>query len=177
MDGRTGINLLHAHPQVVYCNCVKFHQNRSSREGWVALTRHVDRQTDGGQTDGWIGGILLHAHPPVVYYNCVKFYQNRSSRLGGVVLTIIWTDGWTRTDGRTDMEFFLHAHPQVVYCNCVKFYQNLSSRLGKKCLQRMWKDGQKDGQTSRQTGRFLYTPQTFFAGGIITKGNYTMILS
>ena len=27
----TGIILLHAHPQVVYCNCVWFHQNRSSR--------------------------------------------------------------------------------------------------------------------------------------------------
>ena len=30
-DGRTGILLLHAHLQVVYCNCVKFHHNRSSR--------------------------------------------------------------------------------------------------------------------------------------------------
>ena len=42
-----GIILLHAHPQVVYCNRVKFHQYWSIRKGGrVALTKHwTDERT------------------------------------------------------------------------------------------------------------------------------------
>jgi hypothetical protein len=40
---------LHAHLQVVYYKCVKFHKNPISGLGGVALTRHgrTDRRTDG----------------------------------------------------------------------------------------------------------------------------------
>jgi hypothetical protein len=63
---------------------------------------------------------------------------------------------WTAT-------IFLHAHLQVVYYNCVKCHKNPISRLGGVALTRY-----KDGWTDGQTGWFLYTPQTLFAGGIIT---------
>ena len=44
---------LHAHLQVVYYKCVKFHKNPISRLGGVALTRYMDRRTDG-QGDSYI---------------------------------------------------------------------------------------------------------------------------
>jgi hypothetical protein len=56
---------------------------------------------------------------------------------------------------------FLHAHLQVVYYNSVKFHKTSISRLGGVALTR-YMDGM-----DRQTGWFLYTPQTLFAGGII----------
>jgi hypothetical protein len=37
----TGTIFLHAHLQVVYYNCVKFHLNPMSRLGGVALTRYM----------------------------------------------------------------------------------------------------------------------------------------
>jgi hypothetical protein len=46
-----------------------------------------------------------------------------------------------------------------VYYKCVKFHKNLISDLGGVALTR-YMDG--------RTGWFLYTPQTLFAGGIIT---------
>ena len=61
-----GIILLHAHPQVVYCNHVKFHQYWSIRKGGrVALTKHLDRWTDRvfpitPQTTLFVGGIILY---------------------------------------------------------------------------------------------------------------------
>jgi NAD(P)-dependent dehydrogenase (short-subunit alcohol dehydrogenase family) len=45
---------LHAHLQVVYFKCVKFHKNPISGLGGVALTRYMDGWTDGrtnGRTD------------------------------------------------------------------------------------------------------------------------------
>jgi hypothetical protein len=38
---------LHAHLQVVYYNCVKFHKNPISGLEGVALTRYMDRRMDG----------------------------------------------------------------------------------------------------------------------------------
>ena len=43
---RIGIMVLHAHPQVIYVNCVKSHRHQFIRYGGVALTRHLDRQMD-----------------------------------------------------------------------------------------------------------------------------------
>ena len=48
----TGIILLHAHPQVVYCTCVKFHQYGSSRSVRVALTRPVATYCNIGLSNG-----------------------------------------------------------------------------------------------------------------------------
>jgi hypothetical protein len=45
--------ILHAHLQVVYYKCVKFHKNPISGLGGVALTRYMDRWTDG-QGDSYI---------------------------------------------------------------------------------------------------------------------------
>ena len=41
----------HAHLQLVYYKCVKFHKNPISRLGGVALTRYMDARTDG--RTGW----------------------------------------------------------------------------------------------------------------------------
>jgi hypothetical protein len=46
-----------------------------------------------------------------------------------------------------------------VYYKCVKFHKNPISRLGGVALTRYM---------GERTGWFLYTPQTLFAGGIIT---------
>ena len=43
---QTATIFLHAHLQVVYYKCVKFHKNPISRLGWVALTRYMDGRTD-----------------------------------------------------------------------------------------------------------------------------------
>jgi hypothetical protein len=48
---------LHAHLQVVYYKCVKFHNNPISGLGGVALTRYMDGRMDGrtdGQGDSYI---------------------------------------------------------------------------------------------------------------------------
>ena len=42
----TATIFLHAHLQVVYYKCVKFHKNPISRLGGVALTRYMDGRTD-----------------------------------------------------------------------------------------------------------------------------------
>jgi len=65
----TATIFLHAHLQVVYYNCVKFHKNPISRLGEVALTRYMDGRTDrqtDGQGDSYIppqtlfaGGIII----------------------------------------------------------------------------------------------------------------------
>jgi len=44
------IILLYVHPQILNCNCVKFHQYRFISIGEVVLTRNMDGQTDE-QTD------------------------------------------------------------------------------------------------------------------------------
>jgi hypothetical protein len=43
---RKGGIFLHAHLQVVYYKCVKFHKNPISGLGAVALTRYMDERTD-----------------------------------------------------------------------------------------------------------------------------------
>jgi hypothetical protein len=42
----TATIFLHAHLQVVYYKCVKFHKNPISGLGGVALTRYMDGRTD-----------------------------------------------------------------------------------------------------------------------------------
>ena len=44
---------LNSHLQVVYYKCVKFHKNPTSRLGGIAITRYMDRRTDG-QCDSYI---------------------------------------------------------------------------------------------------------------------------
>jgi hypothetical protein len=103
---------LHAHLQVVYYNCVKFHKNSISSLVGVALTRYTKfHKTPISRLGGvaltryttppfresiswiispfkfWTATIFLHAHLQVLYYNCVKFHKTPISRLGGVALT------------------------------------------------------------------------------------------
>jgi hypothetical protein len=55
MVAETATIFLHAHLQVVYYKCVKFHKNPISGLGGVALTRYMDGRTDrrtDGRTDG-----------------------------------------------------------------------------------------------------------------------------
>ena len=149
----TATIFLHAHLQVVYYKCVKFHKNPISRLGGVALTRYMSPPPPFRESISWIispskfwtATIFLHAHLQVVYYKCVKFHKNPISRLGGVALTrymsppppfresTSWIISpfkiWTAT-------IFLHAHLQVVYYKCVKFHKNPISRLGGVALTR-----------------------------------------
>ena len=87
---------LHAHLQVVYYNCVKFHENPISCLGGDALIRYkctcppyFCESTSWiiSPSKFWTVTIFLHAHLQVVYYNCVKFHKNSISSLGGVALT------------------------------------------------------------------------------------------
>jgi hypothetical protein len=102
----TATKFLHAHLQVVYDNCVKFHKNSISSLVGVALTRYMPptfRESISWIITPfkfWTATIFLHAHLQVVYYNCVKFHKTPISHLGGVALTR-YMDGWT--DRRTDM--------------------------------------------------------------------------
>ena len=93
----TATIFLHAHLQVVYYKCVKFHKNPISRLGGVCTYilvqcppyyRYKDYEVElscllnfGHQPS------FLHAHLQVVYYKCVKFHKNPIRRLGGVALT------------------------------------------------------------------------------------------
>ena len=89
----TATIFLHAHLQVVYYNCVKFHKNPISRLGGVALTRYMP--TRFRESISWIispfkfwtATIFLHALLQVMYYKCVKFHKNPISGIGGVALT------------------------------------------------------------------------------------------
>jgi hypothetical protein len=49
---------LHAHLQVVYYKCAKFHKNPISRLGRVVLTRYMDGRTDG--RTGWFLFCLIN---------------------------------------------------------------------------------------------------------------------
>ena len=141
---------LHAHLQVVYYNCVKFHKNSISSLVGVVLTRYMPLPPFHESIiwiispfKFWTATIFLHAHLQVVYYNCVKFHKTPISHLGGVALTrhttplfresISWIISpfkfWTAT-------IFLHAHLQVVYYKCVKLHKNPISRLGGVALTR-----------------------------------------
>jgi hypothetical protein len=53
---------LHAHLQVVYYNCVKFHKNPISGLGGVALTSYMDERD--GQGDSYI-------HPQTLFAGCI----------------------------------------------------------------------------------------------------------
>ena len=89
----TATIILHVHLQVVYYNCVKFHNNPISRLGGFALTRYM--LPPFRESISWIispfkfltATIFLHAHLQLVYYKCGKFHKNPISGLGGVVLT------------------------------------------------------------------------------------------
>ena len=54
----TATIFLHAHLQVVYYKCIKFHKNPLSGLGGVALTRYMDGQTD------WRTDRVIPIYPP-----------------------------------------------------------------------------------------------------------------
>ena len=89
---KTATVFLHAHLQVVYYTCVKFHKNSIRSLVGVVLTRYMPppfRESISwiiSPFKFWTAIIFLHAHLQVVYYNCVKFHKTPISRLGGVAL-------------------------------------------------------------------------------------------
>ena len=106
---------LHAHLQVVYYNCVKFHKNSISSLVEVALTRYMPPRLFRESISWiispfkfWTATIFLHAHLQVVYYKCVKFHKNPISRLGGVALT-------RYMDGRMDGQCDFYIPPQTLF--------------------------------------------------------------
>jgi hypothetical protein len=66
----TATIFLHAHLQVVYYKCVKFHKNPISRLGGVALTRYMDGRT------GW----FLYTPPPQKYFVCGGYNKQNKQR-------------------------------------------------------------------------------------------------
>ena len=118
---------LHAHLQVVYYNCVKFHKNSISSLVGVALTRYMPpplfRESIRwiiSPFKFWTATIFLYAHLQVVYYKCVKFHKNPISRLGGVALTR-YMDGRTGWSLYTPLNFVcgwykkIHVFPIHVF--------------------------------------------------------------
>jgi hypothetical protein len=75
----TATIFLHAHLQVVYYKCVKFHKNPISRLGEVALTRYMDGRTDR-QTDGRTDGQSDSYIPPKLCLRGVSIYLTRKER-------------------------------------------------------------------------------------------------
>ena len=119
----TATIFLHAHLQVVYYNCVKFHKNSISSLVEVVLTRykcpppppppfHESISWIISPFKFWTATIFLHAHRQVVYYNCVKFHKTPISRWGGVALTR-YMDG--RTDRRTDGQGDYYIPTQTLF--------------------------------------------------------------
>jgi hypothetical protein len=120
---QTATVFLHAHLQVVYYNCVKFHKNSISRLVGVALTRYMPpppfRESISwiiSPFKFWTATIFLHAHLQVVYYKCVKFHKNPISRLGGVALTRYMDE---RTDGWTDGQGDSYIPPQTLFVGVI----------------------------------------------------------
>jgi hypothetical protein len=108
----TATIFLHAHLQVVYYNCVKFHKTPISRLLFRRSCAYKVHDPPFRESISWIispfkfwtATIFLHAHLQVVYYKCVKFHKNPISGLGGVALT-------RYMDGRTG--WFLYT-PQTL---------------------------------------------------------------
>ena len=89
----TATIFLHAHLQVVYYKCVKFHKNPTSRLGGVALTRYMDGRI------GWFlytppnfvcRGIIKHMISNLVHTTCFWniLHQLRSEYPSSVTLRI-----------------------------------------------------------------------------------------
>ena len=95
----TATIFLHAHLQLVYYKCVKFHKNPISRLG-VALTRYMDGRTDG-RTDRVIpiyppppqtlhaGGIKTKWLPWMTSYNFCKRVASLSHKYQHISRTSI----------------------------------------------------------------------------------------
>ena len=90
----TATIFLHAHLQVVYYKCVKFHKNPVSWLGGGALTRYMDGRTDG-RKDGRRGWFL---------------YTPPNFVCGGYNKGLYWGDAWQL---RQVDQGFLHQFSQV----------------------------------------------------------------
>jgi hypothetical protein len=98
----TATVFLHAHLQVVYYKCVKFHKNPISRLGGVVLTRYMDGRKDGrtdrvipiyppnfvcGIYEKLLNSYICHSGCPN-YCNCLFLFSGRLGRgRGGLRLT------------------------------------------------------------------------------------------
>ena len=125
----TATIFLHAHLQVVYYNCVKFHNKSISSLVGVELARYMYVHAPPLFRESiswiispfkfWTATIFFHAHLQVVYYKCVKCHKNPISRLGGVALTRYMD---RRTNGRTDR--VIPIYPPTLFAGCIKRQQN-----------------------------------------------------
>ena len=76
---------LHAHLQVVYYKCVKFHKNPISRLGGVALTRYMDGRT------GWF--LYRYMYPPQILLaggGIIIYFQTTDK------LKVCWRQAWAQ---------------------------------------------------------------------------------
>ena len=111
----TATIFLHAHLQVVYYKCVKFHKNPTSRLGGVALTRYMD-----GRGDSYIppqtlfaGGIINNCAKSAWYarrqhsYNICKDFLSHNSWMKNLNFNKKYTD-----------------RKSIISNNCAKFEVN-----------------------------------------------------
>jgi hypothetical protein len=119
----TATIFLHAHLQVVYYKCVKFHKNPISRLGGVVLTRYMDGRKDGRRT-GWflytpklclrryeklLNSNICHSGCPN-YCNCLFLFSGRLGRGRGCLRLTTWLFHYKKPD----------SHPAVML-NSFKF--------------------------------------------------------
>ena len=85
----TATIFLHAHLQVVYYKCVKFHKNPISRLGGVALTRYMD-----GQGDSYIPppNFVCGGYNKLIYLTLCRFsFEIKESSLSDIgCLIMAW---------------------------------------------------------------------------------------
>ena len=145
----TATIFIHAHLQVVYYKCAKFHKNPISRLGGIVLTRympsffswkyklnylpfqildsdHISSCTSAGSVLQ-LCKVSQKSNKPLRRSCAYKVHDTPFRESISWIISL--SKFWTAT-------IFLHAHLQVVYYKCVKFYKNLIGRLGGIALTR-----------------------------------------
>jgi hypothetical protein len=131
----TATIFLHAHLQVVYYNCVKFHKNSISSLVGVALTKYMvlsvflQFMTSNYPFDIFV---LVFIPPTNKVWGVYRNHPVRPSVRPSVRLSVrpsIHPSIHVLCKCNSTATVFLHAYLQVVYYNCVKFHKNSISSL------------------------------------------------
>ena len=158
------------HPSVTDNKCVKYYPDPTWQWGVMARTR--------------ISGICallpwpwikVMTHPWVMDNNCVKYYPNPIWQWGVMArkrissMCALWPWSW-RYDLGSRSWHTLGSWTTIVL-NYIQIEQG-STKLWPGHDVNRRTDRQTGGWTDRQTGWFLYTPQTLFAGGYNNHTDY-----